>query len=149
MRRRRGPYKKLTGEKRAEVGRRAAEHGVASSIWYSAGTLPEELKKKKKSSTDKVIIENFEALKAQFTDVKAVAEMNEIPHELIINWDQTGIHYVPVGSWTMEKEGAKRVEILGLDGKAPNYGGSLAGDYLPPQLIYKDTTKRCLPTIWH
>jgi hypothetical protein len=30
----RGPYKKLTGEKRAEIGRRAAEHGVASTVRY-------------------------------------------------------------------------------------------------------------------
>ena len=44
-------------------------------------------------------VEDFEAVKAQFlTDVKAVVEMNEIPHELIINWDQTGIHYVQSGS---------------------------------------------------
>lgn len=30
---------------------------------------------------------------------------------LSINWDQTGIYYVPVSSWTMEKEGSKRMEI--------------------------------------
>ena len=28
--------------------------------------------------------------------------MEEIPDELVINWDQTGIKYVPVSQWTME-----------------------------------------------
>ena len=27
--------------------------------------------------------------------------MEEIPQELILNWDQTAIHYFPVSSWTM------------------------------------------------
>ena len=83
--------------------------------------------------------------------------MEEIPHDLGINWDQTGIHYVPVGSWTMEKEGAKRVEITAIDDKrqiTAVFAGSLSGDFLPPQLIYKGKTRCCLPTIefltgWH
>jgi len=36
--------------------------------------------------------------------------MDEIPYELILNFDQTALNYVPVMSWTMEEEGAKRVE---------------------------------------
>ena len=43
--------------------------------------------------------------------------MDEIPPELVINFDQTGIRYVPATLWTMEKEGAKRVEIIGKDDK--------------------------------
>ena len=30
----------------------------------------------------------------------------------LINFDQTGINYVPLTSWTMEQEGAKCVEIV-------------------------------------
>ncbi len=60
------------------------------------------------------------------------------------------------GLWR-RKEGSKRVEIVGVDDKrqiTTVLAGSLAGDYLPPQLIYKGTTKRCLPTVkfpdkWH
>ena len=60
----------------------------------------------------------FHELKAQFLfDIKAMMEMEEIPEDLVINWDQTGIHYVPVSSYTMEKEGAKRVELVGIDDK--------------------------------
>ena len=40
-----------------------------------------------------------------------------IPHDLIINWDQTGLSIVPSGYWTMEKEGAKTVPIAHNDDK--------------------------------
>ena len=39
----------------------------------------------------------------------------------------------------MEKEGSKRVEIVGVDDKrqiTAVFAGSLAGDFLPPQLIF-------------
>lgn len=61
-------------------------------------------------------------VKAQFLlDIKAVVEFHDIPISLIIIWDQTGIHYVPVGSWTMEKEGSKKVEIAAVDDKRQIY----------------------------
>ena len=37
--------------------------------------------------------------------------------ELIINWDQTGVHYMPVSNWTMEKKGTKRVKVFGAEDK--------------------------------
>ena len=70
------------------------------------------------STKTKVLLPDFDRFKAQFLfDVKAVIEMEEIPCELVINWDQTGIHHVPVSSWTMAKECLKRVEIAGIDNK--------------------------------
>ena len=41
-------------------------------------------------------------------DIKVVVELEEIPEDVIINWDQTGINYVPV---------SKRVEVVGLNDK--------------------------------
>ena len=57
----------------------------------------------------------------------------------------------------MEVEGARRVEIAGKDDKrqlTAVFGGSMAGDFLPVQLIYQGKTKRCLPQVqfpndWH
>ena len=57
----------------------------------------------------------------------------------------------------MEKEGAKRVEIVGIDDRrqiTAVFYGSITGDFLPIQLIYKGKTKKCLPTFkfpsdWH
>ena len=68
--------------------------------------------KRRGSTSEKITVSNFEELKEQFLiNVKAAIEIEEIPAGLIINWDQTGINYVPTNSWTMEKEGQKRVEI--------------------------------------
>ena len=107
--------------------------------------------KRRVSTSAKVSVTDFEELKSQFLfEIKVNIEMDEIPHDLVINWDQTGIHYVPAGSWTMEKEGSKRVEIVAADDKrqiTAVLAGTLSGEFLPPQLIYKGTTSRCLPTI--
>ena len=114
--------------------------------------------KRKANTKAKVTVEDFEAAKEQFLlDIKNVVSLDEIPPALILNWDQTGINYVPVSSWTMESEGAKRVELAGKDDKrqiTAVFGCSLVGDFLPPQLIYQGKTTRCLPQVevppdWH
>ena len=81
--------------------------------------------------------------------MKAVVKMEDIPNELIVNWGQTAMKLVPSGSWTMEKKGTKQVEISAVDDKrqiTAVFGCSLSGDFLPVQLIYKGTTKKCCPS---
>ena len=66
----------------------------------------------------KVTVDNFKELKEQFLlDINQVIVMDEIPADLVINFDQTGLHFVPVSEWTMEVEGTKRVEVAGKDDK--------------------------------
>ena len=102
-----------------------------------------------KRSGTTVTKEDFDAIKEQYLkDIKNVIEMDEIPDDLVINWDQTGIHYEPVSSWTMEKEGSKRIEIVVSDYKrqlTAIFAGTLAEDFLPTQLVYKGKATRCLP----
>jgi len=105
---------------------------------------------KRMSSTAAMIsVSNFEELKQQFLlDIKVVVELEKISSELVINWDQTGINHVPSDSYT--KEGTKRVPIIAADDKdqiTAVFAGTLTGNFLPPQLIYKGTTKCCLPTV--
>ena len=50
-------------------------------------------------------------------DIAAETLMNDIPDELIFNWDQTGLHMVPTGEWTMHKNGDKVVPIAHSDDK--------------------------------
>ena len=74
--------------------------------------------------------------KAVFTGnlIIAVGEMEEIPIELIFNWDQTGLNLVSVSTWTMAAKGSKRVENCGLSDKRQFTGvlcGTLLGDFLP------------------
>ena len=38
--------------------------------------------------------------------------MDEFPFAFIVNWDHTGIHYVPVALWTMKK-GQQELRLLG------------------------------------
>ena len=40
-------------------------------------------------------------------NIKAVVMFKEIPDELIINWGQTEIKYVPVNKWTMAQYKSK------------------------------------------
>ncbi len=64
--------------------------------------------------------------------------MEDVPIELILNWDQTGI---PSSNWTMDKCGVKRVEMIGVGDKrqiTAVFCGSVLGDFLPIQLIYKE-----------
>ena len=107
--------------------------------------------KRRVSSKAKVDIENFVGIKEEFLlDVKNVILMDEIPHPLVINWDQRAIQYVPISSWTMEQEGAKRVEIAGKDDKqqiTAVLACTMNGDFLPLQLVYQGKTPRCLPQV--
>ena len=76
--------------------------------------------------------------------------MDKVPSKLIINWDQTGLSYVPVSQWTMEEEGAKRIKIDGKDDKSQItavFGCFLIGDFLPLQLIYQGKTTKHLPQV--
>ena len=100
--------------------------------------------KRKAASKAKVNPEQFEKLKEEFLlEIKNIVTMDEISHELILNFDQTALNYVPVTSWTMEEEGAKRVEVIAKDDKrqiTAVFCGSMTGDFLPPQLIYEGKT---------
>ena len=83
--------------------------------------------------------------------------MEEIPPELILNFDQTGVKIVPSSTWTMDREGSRRVEVVGIGDKRMNtavFCGSLVGDFLPVQVIYKGKTNRVhpryqFPMNWH
>ena len=76
--------------------------------------------KRRANSKFKVPVANFIQLKTQFLlDVKACVTLEDIPHDLILNWDQTALKIVPVNSWTMEKKGTKRVEIMMINVRLP------------------------------
>lgn len=58
--------------------------------------------------------------------------MEEIPAELIMNWDQTGLKLVPASSYTMEQWGSKRVEMCGAGDKqqiTAIFCGTILGDF--------------------
>ena len=94
-------------------------------------------------------MEDFERRKAEFLEqVRTTVVMEEIPPELILNWDQTGLGTVPASNWTLEQKGTKRVELIGITDKLQItvvFCGSLSGDFLPLQVTYQGKTSRCHP----
>ena len=105
--------------------------------------------KRKATTKTKISVEDFEEIKESYLlDIEVVVAMDEIPMELIINFDQTGIHYVSVSDWIMAEEKAKRVELVGKDDKrrlTAVFAGSMTGEFLPPQLVYQGKITCCLP----
>ncbi|MCG8622397.1 MAG: hypothetical protein MJE68_10435 [Proteobacteria bacterium] len=76
------------------------------------------VQRKVTTAKSKYTIADFNRLKTELLeDVVATVEMEEIPLELILNWDQTGIRIVPSNTWTMDQQGVKRVEIGGSGDK--------------------------------
>ena len=77
----------------------------AKSLLQRMGSI-----KQRASSKGKVSAAIFQLLKEQFlfdieTIIEMIIDMEDIPADLVLNWDQTGIHYIPVSSYTMEREG--------------------------------------------
>ena len=104
--------------------------------------------KRRASTKAKVSVKDFQEKKEQFVlDLKTVVTIEDIPLDLIINWDQTGMQYAPVSAWTMEKEGSKRLEISAIDDKrqiTAVFGCSMTGNFLPVQLVYQGKTEKVI-----
>jgi len=80
-------------------------------------------------------------------EITNVVTLVEIPFDLVIKFDQTGINYIPVWSWTMEVQGAKHVEVAGKDDKhqiTAVFASLMTRDFLPPKLVYQGKTECCL-----
>ena len=113
---------------------------------------------KRKASTKKsamITVSNFDD--NFLMDIKAVVVKEEVPDDMILNWDQTAIKYIPVSNWTMTIEGSKRIELIGHDDKqqiTATFARTLTGLFLPIQLVYEGKTTKCHPSIefpkgWH
>ena len=80
--------------------------------------------------------------------MKSIIKIEEIPKELVINLDHTGIHYVCVSNWIMAKEISKRIEIAGTEDKreiTAMFANTMAGGgCLCPQVIYSGKKSKCL-----
>ena len=76
------------------------------------------VQRKVTTAKTKLTITDFNWTKEQFLEhVVATVKLEEIPPELILNWDQTGMKIVPSDSWTMDQQGVRRVEVGGMNDK--------------------------------
>ena len=99
----------------------------------------------------KVTVSNFEEMRSQYLmDIKAIVTMEEIPDDMVLNWDQTAIKYIPLSNWTVDKEGSKWVKVVGIDNKCQiktTFVASLSDHFLPVQLLYEGKPTKCHPTV--
>ena len=123
-------------------------HIEITSTWAKSLLSRMSYVKRKCSNTGKVPTPLFNEIKNVFlADVTAEVIMNDIPDDLIINWDQTALQFVPTGQWAMHQSGEKVVPISHSDDKRQ----------ITAVLIYKGKTSRCHPKvdfpewwdIWH
>ena len=75
------------------------------------------VQRKATTSKSKYTEGDFVALKEAFLDDKSEVLMEDIPPELVLNCDQTGIKLRLSLGWTMDTQGAKSVEITGVNDK--------------------------------
>jgi len=70
-----------------------------TKFWASSVMTRMNFEIRSGNSKAKVTVTNFDMLKKQFiSDVQVITVFEEIPNELILNWDHTRINYVPVSS---------------------------------------------------
>ena len=130
------------------------EHGgnlVLSKKWAQSIMTRMGLVKRKATKAARKVPQDFQDVKAAFLHrIKDTVNKHAIPDSMIVNFDQTGSKFVPCSEWTMAPEGSKQVEVTGLNDKREMtvvLAVSLAGELLPPQLIYAGTTNRCHTTV--
>ena len=114
--------------------------------------------KRKGGTKTRILPMNLDELRTTFLEqIQINVDSEEIPPQLVLNWDHTALSYVPASKWTMEKKGTKKIEIGGLNDKRQITGlfaATMSGDFLPIQLVYQGKTKRShpdypFPSDWH
>ena len=69
------------------------------------------IQRKGTTTKSKILGDQFRQLRADFLEeVHSIVTLADVPAELVLNWDQTGIRIIPLSSWTMARHGSKHVE---------------------------------------
>ena len=118
--------------------------------WADSILLRMGLVKRKATKSAKKVPPDFADIKQVFLQrVTENVRENKVPPELVIKRDQTGTKFVPTSQWTLAEQGAKQVDVTGLDHKREMttlLACTLSGSLLPPQFIYAG--KQPNVTLW-
>ena len=120
------------------------EKGWAESILRRMNFV----KRKGTKAARKVPADVDEIKQAYIERIRQKVNANNIPSELVLNLDETGLPIVPVSNWTLDVEGASQVALTGMEDKRQITAVltcTASGVLLPPQLLYRGTTDRCHP----
>lgn len=93
-------------------------HVKLSNTWAKSLLHRMNFTKRRGTTKEKVVVTNFEELKVSFLEeIVDVVTMENIPVQLVMNWDQKAINLVPSSLWTMETKGKRRIAITGFSDK--------------------------------
>eukprot|EP00058_Branchiostoma_floridae_P006720 XP_002592208.1 hypothetical protein BRAFLDRAFT_84636 [Branchiostoma floridae] len=122
-------------------------HIEITKAWVNSLLVRMNYVKRKATKAARKLPADFDESRATFlTRVSETVAELEIPEEMVINWDQTGVNIVPVGDWTLEEAGARQVPVVGKEDKRQItllLAISLSGQLLPPQVLYQGKTDKC------
>ena len=75
----------------------------------------DEFVKRKGTKAAKKLPDDFAQVKLRFMSrVCEKVKAHQIPPELVLNLDETGLPIVPVSNWTLDVKGAPQVALIGL-----------------------------------
>jgi hypothetical protein len=64
------------------------------------------LSKRRGTKGIKSLPSDFDSIQQTFIQrIETIIKEDNIPDSLVINWDQTGVNFVPAGKWTMDEKG--------------------------------------------
>ena len=122
---------------------------VVTKTWAKSLLIKMNFVERKSFNAGKLLPVEFNLQKECFlNDICAEVHMNNIPEDLIFNWDQTSIHLVPVSEWMIKKQGTKNIIVTGVDDKLQItlvLAATMIGCFLHPQILYEGKTARCHP----
>ena len=105
----------------------------------------------KATRASRKVPDDFVNIKSIYLDnIDKVIKDYNIPLSMVLTFDQTGIKMVPVSDWTLEVQGSKQIDTIGLEDKREItvlLAISLTGELISPQVIYAGKTPRCHPHV--
>jgi len=123
---------------------------TTSRAWGKSLLTRMNMTKRKATKSAKKVPDNVEDLRQQFTtNILSTMKECNIPPAMCVNFDETGVMIVPCSAWTMAVKGSQQVPVTGLEDKRQMtavLGCSMAGEFLPPQLLYEGSTTRSHPS---
>ncbi|CAH1239155.1 Hypp5730 [Branchiostoma lanceolatum] len=122
-------------------------HIEITKAWANSLLVRMNFVRRKATKAARKLPADFETTREAFlARIKKAVGDSDIPDDMVINWDQTGINIVPVGDWTLVEAGARQVPVVGHEDKRQItllLAISLSGHLVPPQVLYQGKTDAC------
>ena len=120
------------------------EHGgslVLGRAWAESLLRRMDFVRRKGTKAAKKVPDNFPEICSAFLERVATAvKEHNIPPQLVLNMDETGLPIIPVSEWSLDEKGTTQVPIVGLEDKrqiTAVLSCTATGKLLSAQLLYQ------------